>query len=80
MCLSQTMARLFCVFYCVIFRRDAALQRGTYIPRVKYVCVTVYDIPSESDRSRNLGSVSYSDTFVDSAFLVECQGLLQASY
>ena len=50
-------------------------KRGQFVPFLKHASVTVYDVPSVSTRGKTLGSVCYSDGFVDSSLTVSDSGL-----
>ena len=50
-------------------------KRGQFVPFLKHASVTVYDVPSVSTRGKTLGSVCYSDSFVDSSLAVSDAGL-----
>jgi len=51
------------------------LKAGQFVPFLKHASVTVYDIPSMSTDGNTLGSVCYSDSFVDSFVIVSDSGL-----
>ena len=60
-----------CVYVCVcVVNRE--LRDGEYVPCAKHASAAVYDIPSQSNTL--LGSVCYSDTFVDSAITLTHPG------
>jgi len=45
------------------------------VPFTKHASVAVYDVPSMSVDGGTVGSVCYSDTFVDAALMVVDSGL-----
>ena len=50
------------------------LKAGEYVPFLKHASAAVYDIPSISTRGKTLGSVCYSDSFIDSSLTVSEPG------
>ena len=54
---------------CTFFRR-VELTEGRVSPHVKLAELTVYDVPSVEHDGQTLGSVSFSESFLDSTVSV----------
>ena len=58
---------------CFVTARDP--KPGESVPFTKHASAAVYDVPSVSSAGKSLGSVCYSDTFVDFSVTVAESGL-----
>jgi len=71
---SQTDVCFRCLCACA-YVHIRNLKPGQCVPFLKHASAAVYDIPSISTHGMMLGSVCYSDSFIDSSLTVSDPGL-----
>jgi len=59
-----------------LFDRPCTIPDGDKLLRIKTASISLMDIPSYSNSSKTLGSLVFSDAFIDSVIQVQNKGIL----
>ena len=59
-----------------LFDRPCTIPDGDKLLRIKTASISLMDIPSYSNSSKTLGSLVFSDVFIDSVIQVQNKGIL----